>query len=266
MKRILMVVFLLLMLLMTACSSESTGAGEATSTNEATSSSETANTSGAAETSDTSNDESTEITFTNADQLKIVSTYDMKQSGVSQTMTSTYYIAGNNTKIEGEASGMTYSLIYNDDEKTTYMVNDADKTVLIMGSGEASGYDSFGSMLGDNMDEESYGSLDEIASIFGDYEITTYEGVPAIYVETSGDNMGDSDDGMLKLWISQDYGYPIHSELYSGGEVVMVMDATITDDFEMTDDFFMPPSDYSVLDMNNLYQMGTDSTSEGTNE
>lgn len=194
------------------------------------------------------------IRFDTPKHLKLDTTYTMSVGGSDQRSTSTLYIVDDNMRMEGSSYGMTYVMIYSDKDKKTYMVNDAEKTVMVLENDISGDEDSEGDFLSFE-DEPPFSSTDDIAAAYGDYEKTTYNGVPVYYVESEEYNDQVEASGTLKMWLSQEYGYPIHMEMMAGGEIIMMSDSTITDAFDDDASLFEIPSDYTLIDMNSMLNM-----------
>jgi len=190
------------------------------------------------------------ISFETPKRMKIDTTYKMRIDGSDQITEATLYLVDNHMRMEGSSYGMTYVMIYNDDEQKTYMISDADKTVMVMAN------DTSSDVAFSPFDNETFfSSADEIARVYGDYEKTTYNGVPVFYVETEDYNDEVGTSGTIKMWLSQAYGYPVHMEMIANDETIMTSDSMITDDFEGDMSLFEIPTDYTLIDMNRMMDM-----------
>jgi outer membrane lipoprotein-sorting protein len=194
------------------------------------------------------------IRFDKPTHLKIDTRYTMSVGGSEQLSTSTLYIVDDNMRIEGSSYGMTYAMVYNDEDQKTYMINDADKSVMVLAEDISDEGASGGDFLSFE-DEPPFSSTDSIAQAYGNYEKMTYNGIPVYYVETEEYNDQVQTSGTLKMWLSQEYGYPIHMEMIANGEIIMMSDSTITDAFDDDASLFEMPSDYTLVDMNSMMNM-----------
>lgn len=160
----------------------------------------------------------------------------MESYGVKSEMVQIF--DGDFSRMEMISDEGTVVFITNPELQQSYMIQVEEKTAIIMPFGDDDSDDPF------MVEAEVYEAFDDEASIYDIYEnieVTTFRGEPVYYVEE------EDTYGLVKIWISRRFGYPIRTEYWEEGVLVMFSEATIVSPYQADRSLFELPDDYEII-------------------
>ncbi len=166
--------------------------------------------------------------------------YEMKVSGMGEEDSTTgIYIKGKLMRMEGEAMGQRFMMIY--DEDAFYTLDPQSKTAIKMPLGMEDEEDSDTPTLDDFTDDVDKSNMNYLGK-------ETINGVSCHVVESKDLN----NDYEVKMWLHEEYGFPMRVESKMENDKIYISEVTDFQVGNISDDLFEIPEDYEVVDIGSL--------------
>lgn len=166
--------------------------------------------------------------------------YEMNVSGFGEEDSTTgIYIKGKLMRIEGEAMGQRFMMIYNED--AFYTMDPQSKTAIKMPLGMEDEEDRETPTLDDFTDDVDKSNMNYLGK-------ETINGVSCHVVASKDLNT----DYEVKMWLHEEYGFPMRVETRMDDDEIYVSEVTDFQVGNISDDLFEIPEDYEVVDLGSL--------------
>jgi outer membrane lipoprotein-sorting protein len=166
--------------------------------------------------------------------------YEMNVSGMGEEDTTTgIYIKGKLMRIEGEAMGQRFMMIYNED--AFYTLDPQSKTAIKMPMGMEDEEDRDTPTLDDFTQDVDENSMNYVGK-------ETINGVSCHVVESKNLNS----DYQVKMWLHEEYGFPMRVESKMENDEIYISEVTDFQVGNISDDLFEIPEDYEVVDLGSM--------------
>lgn len=166
--------------------------------------------------------------------------YEMKVSGLGEEDGLTrMYMKDGLMRVESEIMGQNFMMIYSED--AFYTLDPQSKTAMKMPMGAEGNEDREAITMDDFIDDLD----DENMTYIGK---ETVNGISCHIVESREQNS----DSQVKMWLHEEYGIPMRIETTTGNDNVHVMEVTDFKTDSISDDLFVLPDGYKIIDLENL--------------
>ena len=166
--------------------------------------------------------------------------YEMNVSGMGEEDSTTgIYIKGKLMRIEGEAMGQRFMMIY--DEETFYTLDPQSRTAIKMPMGMEDEEDRDTPTLDDFTQDVDENSMNYVGK-------ETINGVSCHVVESKNLNS----DYQVKMWLHEEYGFPMRVESKMENDEIYISEVTDFQVGNISDDLFEIPEDYEIVDLGSM--------------
>lgn len=166
--------------------------------------------------------------------------YEMNVSGMGEEDSTTgIYIKGKLMRVESEAMGQRFMMIYN--EEAFYTFDPQSKTAMKMPLGMGNEEEGETPTLDDFTDDVDKSNMNYVGK-------ETINGVSCHVVESKDLNTGYE----VKMWLHEEYGFPMRIETKMEDDEVFISEVTDFQVGNISDDLFEIPEDYEVVDLGGM--------------
>lgn len=166
--------------------------------------------------------------------------YEMKVTGMGEEeYTTKMYIKEGLMRMESEVMGQSVMMIYTED--AFYTLDPQSKTAIKMPMGLDEDEERDIPTLEDFTDDLDEGSMNYLGK-------ETINGISCHVVETRD----LSDDNQVKMWLHEEYGFPMRIESRTEQDTLHVSEVTDFKVGNLSDDLFEMPEGYQIMDLENM--------------
>jgi len=166
--------------------------------------------------------------------------YEMNVSGMGdEDSTTGIYIKGKLMRIEGEAMGQRFMMIY--DDETFYTLDPQSKTAIKMPMGMEDEEDRDTPTLDDFTQDVDKSNMNYVGK-------ETINGISCHVVESKDLN----NDYEVKMWLHEEYGFPMRIESKMENDEIYISEVTDFQVGNISDDLFEIPEDYEIVDLGSM--------------